>query len=110
MYGFCRRVTAVKNYSWKEIKDLYKKFTDGWKTVTEQVSSKEALAHLWKEAMEITKMSIAWLRISDPKKSCFQAANIYYKVVRTFGVFAFQQSIKVDCSERCARRLGRPIV
>ena len=79
-----------------------------WAKISKQIKSISELKRLNSSFSEIMKLAKEWFYSNNPLDECKKSANIFHKIVETFGVY-FYKSLSEDqnkvCDEKCAYKL-----
>ena len=79
-----------------------------WRKINKQIRSISELKRLNIGFAEIMKLAKEWFYSNNPLDECKKSANIFHKIVQTFGVY-FYNSLPENqgkvCDEKCAYKL-----
>ena len=118
MYEYCEKNIQSRDSSvrekrgifnvWRDLKESFVKFYEGWKKATSNKSSGAELKRIYSQLKDLAVMIWKWNFTSGDMNKCKDAADIYHKAVETFGVYRYRVQSKNYCDEKCAKDLGKP--
>ena len=79
---------------WRDLKESFVKFYEGWKKATSNKSSGAELKRIYSQLKDLAVMIWKWNFTFGDMKKCKGAADIYHKAVETFGVYRYRVQSK----------------
>uniref|UniRef100_A0A7M5UUF2 Uncharacterized protein n=1 Tax=Clytia hemisphaerica TaxID=252671 RepID=A0A7M5UUF2_9CNID len=123
MHSFCikdlkesrrgrRNKRFISNFlrQWKKMVELKKNILEGWRRATNKITSSGEIKRVQSALREMMSLISKWFFASNRLDECKKSADIFHKVVETFGVYSFRYTNKTHCAERCVKKLIEPFI
>ena len=90
--------------------ELKKNILEGWRRATAKLTSSGEIKRMQRALREMMSLVTKWFFASNRLDECKKSADIFHKVVETFGVYRYRYTYKGHCKEGCARKLMEPFI